>query len=68
MTQWVFIAMLIASDGSRAYHAGDPYSTSTQCFEVAEAATRHLMEARRGWAYCVPDWMVDSLLRQLQPE
>jgi hypothetical protein len=39
MTQWVFIAMLIASDGSRAYHAGDPYSTSTQCFEVAEAAT-----------------------------
>jgi hypothetical protein len=39
MTQWVFIAMLIASDGSRAYHAGDLYSTSTQRFEVAEAAT-----------------------------
>jgi hypothetical protein len=68
MTQWVFIAMLIASDGSRAYHAGDPYSSSTKCFEVAEAATKHLMEARRGWAYCVPDWLVESLLRQRLPE
>lgn len=55
MTAWVFVAMLYAKDGTRHYHVGDPYQRSDQCFAIAESASRQLMEARQGWATCMPE-------------
>lgn len=68
MTVWVFVAMLIAADGSRSYSVGDPYDDSTKCFELATSATRQLMEAKRGWAMCVPRGQVEWLLRHNSPQ
>lgn len=55
MTLWVVVFVLYAADGSRHYEIGEtPYPTSSHCFEVGDAASRHLLEARRGWAMCLP--------------
>lgn len=61
MTTWVFMAMLYAGDHPH-WAKGDPYNTSDQCFAIAQAATRKLMEQRLGWATCLPPDIAEGLI------
>lgn len=63
MTEWFFVAMLYAQDGTRHWHLGEHYARSDQCFPIAEAATRQLMAARQGWAVCMPEDVAKKLAR-----
>lgn len=55
MTAWVFVAMLYTVDGNRHYSLGETFPSSDQCFSIAQAATKKLLESRMGWAMCVPE-------------
>lgn len=61
MTEWFFVAMLYAQDGTRHYRLGDHWPHSDQCFAIADQATKQLMAARAGWATCMPEDVAKKL-------